>query len=160
MPSGVHKRGAQSRHPKIARRCLRPSAASASWLGASGRQIETALAISLISGVDLEYDKPLIAGAFERLGDPRPGQMVLPRRPVVVGAGVELDDKAGGARSRPGLPSLRYSCERVEKQSGIVGADILDQAYVDKVGLETVERLNRKLDWAFGPRKPQRPASC
>ena len=35
----------------VARKCSRPSAASASWLFASGRQIETALAISRISGV-------------------------------------------------------------------------------------------------------------
>jgi len=64
----------------------------------------------------------------QRAGDLPPRQVIVARRSPVVGAGVKLDDMAGGAPSGGGnVFFLDVHMERVEQQSDVVGADLPDE---------------------------------
>src|SRR5437588_8007201 len=98
-----------------------------------------------------DHDVALVLDRLESRSDRLPVDVIVAGRAAVAAAGVEMAEQfARLADGRPLEFFLDVHVERVEVQLERVGTDVLDElealvAGVEKVGLETVERLNANL---------------
>src|ERR1700677_4560902 len=82
--------------------------------------------------------------------------MVFPRRAAIVRAGVKFYDVASGAADRRrNILLFDIHVKGIEQKTDILRADVVDHVYplvdwIDEVGLESVERFDRKLDRTLG----------
>ena len=140
------------------RRKARPSTASASCVGASGRQIEAAVAMVALSPVkDSMQIGTVVAGGVEGGEDPRPVEVVVAgRAPLAAGRPGRGRCARRPARSPPATSDLLdVHVVHVEHQAAALDRQRVDrlQRLLDRVehaGLVAVERLDADAHAALG----------
>ena len=134
--------------PAAPRRKAPPSAASASWLAATGRQTAAARGDrDDLVGERLDHDRPVELDRLQRVGDLVPRHVARPGRAAVVLAGVEVGQPAAGGADRVAdRLLLEVHVERVEQDAEARAVDPVDDldrlvGDVHEARLEPVQRL-------------------
>jgi hypothetical protein len=97
----------------------------------------------------LDHDRTVVADVAQSSSDRPPRQVILARRPAIVRTRMKFYDAAGRPTDR-GWNILFFDIhvEGVEQKADIVCGNFVDHSQplvdrVDKIGLETVQRLDR-----------------
>src|SRR5207244_7936329 len=104
-----------------------------------------------VGGERFDHDVAVVLDRLERRSDRLPVDVIVAGRAAVAAAGVEMAEQFARLADRGPLEFLLdIHVERIEVQLERLGTDVLDElealvAGVEKVGLETVERLDADL---------------